>query len=132
MSKRPARPKGPSLLERLAERPESMEPMADGRIRTQSRRDFLLFGLGAAVAAAGAWWLLPDRTKARILPWAHDRLDTLAARVGLEAIPGAPSPLGPGVLPVDEVPREHELCAPVSAEVDDADPARAVPLCALD
>jgi len=83
MSKRPARPKGPSLLERLAERPESMEPMADGRIRAQSRRDFLLFGLGAAVAAAGAWWLLPDRTKARILPWAHDRLDTLAARVGL-------------------------------------------------
>jgi DMSO/TMAO reductase YedYZ molybdopterin-dependent catalytic subunit len=29
-----------------------------------------------------AWWLLPDRTRARLLP-GHDRLDTLAARVGL-------------------------------------------------
>jgi DMSO/TMAO reductase YedYZ molybdopterin-dependent catalytic subunit len=35
-------------------------------------------------AAAGAWWLLPDATKAKLptlVP--HDRLDTLAARVGL-------------------------------------------------
>jgi len=43
-----------------------------------------VFGAGIAAAFAGAWWLLPDRTKARIAPgpW-RDRLDTLAARAGL-------------------------------------------------
>ena len=43
-----------------------------------------MFGAGIAAAFAGAWWLLPDRTKARIAPgpW-RDRLDTLAARAGL-------------------------------------------------
>jgi DMSO/TMAO reductase YedYZ molybdopterin-dependent catalytic subunit len=53
------------------------------RLAAQSRRDFLLFAAGALAASAGAWWLLPDRTKARLLPGAHDRLDTLAARIGL-------------------------------------------------
>jgi DMSO/TMAO reductase YedYZ molybdopterin-dependent catalytic subunit len=78
-----SKPKGPSLLERLAEHPETAEPAFERRLKQQSRRDFLLFGLGAALAAAGGWWLLPDRTRARVLPWAHNRLDTLAARVGL-------------------------------------------------
>jgi DMSO/TMAO reductase YedYZ molybdopterin-dependent catalytic subunit len=42
--------------------------------------------MAAAATAIGAWWLLPDRTKARLLPGAaHDRLDTLASRVGLSA-----------------------------------------------
>ena len=48
MSKRPARPKGPSLWERLAaraaERPETAEPASERGLRRQSRRDFLLFG----------------------------------------------------------------------------------------
>jgi DMSO/TMAO reductase YedYZ molybdopterin-dependent catalytic subunit len=64
----------------FAERPEIAEPASERGLKAQSRRDFLLFGLGALAAAAGAWWLLPERTKARILPWAHDRLDTLDAR----------------------------------------------------
>ena len=39
-----------------------------------------------AASAVGAWWLLPDRTRARLLPGAGGRaLDTLAARVGLDA-----------------------------------------------
>jgi len=67
----------------LAERPETVVEIGTRRLRSQSRRDFLLFAAGTAVAAAGAWWLLPDRAKARLLPGAHDRLDTLAARVGL-------------------------------------------------
>ena len=67
----------------LAERPEPVIEVEPRRLRSQSRRDFLAFTAGAAIAAAGAWWLLPDRTKARLLPGAHDRLDTLAARVGL-------------------------------------------------
>ena len=80
MSKRPAKPRGPSFF---VERPETAEPASERGLRMQSRRDFLLFGLGTLAAAAGAWWLLPERTKARVLPWAHDRLDTLAGRVGL-------------------------------------------------
>ena len=54
------------------------------RLAAQTRRDFLLFTAATAAAALGAWWLLPDRTRMRLLPGAaHDRLDTLAARVGL-------------------------------------------------
>ncbi len=53
------------------------------RLRAQSRRDFLIFAAGVAASAAGAWWLLPSRTKRNLLPGAHDRLDTLAARLGL-------------------------------------------------
>lgn len=54
------------------------------RLAAQSRRDFLVFGAAVAATALGAWWLLPDRTRARLLPpGAHDRLDTLAGRVGL-------------------------------------------------
>ncbi len=81
MSKRPAKPKGPSLLDLVAERPEFADDASEQGLKAQSRRDFLLFGLGAAAAAAGAWWLLPEKTKARILPGAvHDRLDSMAVR----------------------------------------------------
>jgi DMSO/TMAO reductase YedYZ molybdopterin-dependent catalytic subunit len=68
----------------LAEPPEDVLEVPSRRLAAQSRRDFLLYGLGVIAAGAGAWWLLPDRTKARLLPGGgHDRLDTLAARVGL-------------------------------------------------
>jgi hypothetical protein len=75
------RPKRPGFL---SERPEEVERLPRGRLAAQSRRDFLLFGLGTLATASAAWWLLPDRTKARLLPgpW-RDRLDTLAMRVGL-------------------------------------------------
>jgi DMSO/TMAO reductase YedYZ molybdopterin-dependent catalytic subunit len=53
------------------------------RLAAQSRRDFLVFTAGIIASAAGAWWLLPDRAKGLLLPGARDRLDTLAARVGL-------------------------------------------------
>lgn len=65
------------------ERPEEVLEIPRGRLAAPSRRDFLLLGAGTLAAAAGAWWLLPDRAKSRLLPTAHDRLDTLAARVGL-------------------------------------------------
>lgn len=78
------RPKRPALWERLAERPELAKPASERALKSQSRRDFLWFGAGTLAALAGAWWLLPDKTKARLLPGAtHDRLDTLAARIGL-------------------------------------------------
>ena len=72
------------LLEALAERPEVPLEIPRRLLAAQTRRDFLLFGAGVAASLAGAWWLLPDRAKARLAPgpW-RDRLDTLAARVGL-------------------------------------------------
>jgi hypothetical protein len=68
----------------LEERPEVARDAPESALRAQSRRDFLLFGAGALATLAGAWWLLPDRTRARLLPGPTlDRLDTLAARAGL-------------------------------------------------
>ena len=68
----------------LAEPPEAVVEVPRSRLAAQSRRDFLLFGAGVLAVGALAWWLLPDAAKARLLPgpW-RDRLDTLAARVGL-------------------------------------------------
>ena len=71
-------------LDGLAERPEVAVEIPRRRLAAQSRRAFMLHAAGLVATAAGAWWLLPDRTRARLLPGAaHDRLDTLAARVGL-------------------------------------------------
>ncbi|HTR97989.1 MAG TPA: molybdopterin-dependent oxidoreductase [Candidatus Acidoferrales bacterium] len=80
----PARAPHRSWRDANPERPETVLELPLRRLRAQSRRDFLIFGLGAAVVAAGAWWLLPDRAKSRLFPGAiHDPLDTLAARAGL-------------------------------------------------
>ena len=62
---RPARPPRPNPL---AERAEVAVERDERALRAGSRRDFLLLGLGTVAAAVGAWWLLPDRTKARLLP----------------------------------------------------------------
>lgn len=94
MAERPRVKRGPGPLERLAsamrraaeraaERPETTLEAPRGRLAAQSRRNFLLLGAGALTAAAGGWWVLPQRTKRTWLPGAHDKLDTLAARVGL-------------------------------------------------
>ena len=78
----PARRRG-GWLKALAERPEETVEVPRRRLAAQSRRDFMLCAAGLLATMAGTWWLLPDRTRARLLPGAHDRLDTLAARVGL-------------------------------------------------
>ncbi|MCC6350129.1 MAG: molybdopterin-dependent oxidoreductase [Candidatus Eisenbacteria bacterium] len=68
----------------FAEPPETVESVPRRALDARSRRDFLLFALGALAAGLGSWWLLPDRTRSRLLPQAgHDVLDTFAARVGL-------------------------------------------------
>ena len=68
----------------MIEKPEIPEAASARALAAQSRREFLAFGAGVLATAVGAWWLLPDRTKARLLPGAaRDRLDTMAARVGL-------------------------------------------------
>src|SRR5204863_2605906 len=67
-----------------AERPEVAVEAPARRLAAQTRRDFLLFTAGVAASALGAWWLLPDRTKARLLPGALGRwLDSASARMGL-------------------------------------------------
>ena len=69
---------------RFAERPEVAIERPERELAAQSRRDFLLLAAGALVTVAGGWWLLPDQTRARLVGAARrDRLDTLAARVGL-------------------------------------------------
>jgi hypothetical protein len=81
---RPARSSRGGPLDALAERPETTIEVPRARLAFQSRRDFLIFTAGTIAAAAGAWWLIPDRTKSHLLPGVtRDRLDTLAARVGL-------------------------------------------------
>ncbi len=79
----PARPHRPRLVDALAERPEIIE-IPRRKLAAQTRRDFLVFAAGVLATGAGAWWLLPDRTRARLFPGSErDRLDTLAARIGL-------------------------------------------------
>jgi len=66
------------------EPPETAIEVPRAWLAAKSRRDFLVFAAGALAAGTLAWWLLPDRTRRRLLPHGgHDRLDTLAARVGL-------------------------------------------------
>jgi DMSO/TMAO reductase YedYZ molybdopterin-dependent catalytic subunit len=90
----PERVKGPALGARLvaalrraaaaaAERPETSRETTRGALAKRSRRDFLLFGASVVATAVAGWWLLPERAKRAWLPGAAERLDTLAARVGL-------------------------------------------------
>lgn len=68
----------------LAEPPEEVVEVPRRALDARTRRDFLLFAAGTLATGLGAWWLLPDRTRARLLPQpGHDALDTIAARVGL-------------------------------------------------
>lgn len=79
----PKRPPNPSLADRLRE-PEEVPveiPLAAARART--RRDFLMFGVGALAAAGGVWWLLPDETRQLHLTDAlREKIDSLEARLG--------------------------------------------------
>ena len=55
-----------TIIERIA--PREMEPVlvAQRGLVPQSRRDFLLYGAGAALAAAGFWWVLPEEVQQRL------------------------------------------------------------------
>jgi DMSO/TMAO reductase YedYZ molybdopterin-dependent catalytic subunit len=69
---------------RLAEPPPQTELVSRRVLSARTRRDFLLFGAGAAAAAVGFWWLLPDGAADFVLPTgAIHSLDTAAARLGL-------------------------------------------------
>ena len=66
-------------------KPEAESRIVSARsLRGRNRRDFLLFGAGAAAAAAGFWWLMPDGAADAVLPQGTiHSLDTAAARFGL-------------------------------------------------
>ena len=51
---------------RLAETPPPRLIVPNGKIKTQTRRDFLIYGAGVAAAAAGFLWVLPDETRQRL------------------------------------------------------------------
>ena len=73
----------------MIEKPELPEAASAQALARQTRRDFLAFGAGILASLAGAWWLLPDRTKARLRgpsPLAHDPLDTRAGRRARESL----------------------------------------------
>ena len=57
---------GPLRADKIA--PRELEPVRVpvAALKSQSRRDFLLYGAGMAAAAFGFAWLLPDDTRARI------------------------------------------------------------------
>ena len=83
----PVTPAAPIVAPRAGWTLEPPEPAIDvprSKLAAQSRRDFLLFTAGVLAAASGAWVLLPDPARRRLLPGpVHDALDTLAARTGL-------------------------------------------------
>lgn len=69
---------------RVAETPPEPVSVDARALAKRTRRDFLLFGAGAAAAAAGFWWLLPDVAReAWLSSGAHHALDTVNARLGL-------------------------------------------------
>ncbi len=51
---------------RLAETPPPRLIIPRGKIKAQTRRDFLIYSAGVAAAAAGFLWVLPDETRARL------------------------------------------------------------------
>ena len=51
---------------RLAETPPARLILPNGKLKAQTRRDFLIYGAGVATVAAGFLWALPDETRARL------------------------------------------------------------------
>jgi DMSO/TMAO reductase YedYZ molybdopterin-dependent catalytic subunit len=82
-TRQPARARRPGLADLVRERPEVPIEIPRARLSAGTRRDFLLFSAGVLASAAGAWWLLPDRTRRRLAGDSRERLDSLAARLGL-------------------------------------------------
>jgi DMSO/TMAO reductase YedYZ molybdopterin-dependent catalytic subunit len=89
----PARPSAPPpaqkrkrLRELLQETDLLPVEMPVRKLKSISRRDFLICTVGAAASLATFYWLLPDETRVLIAGmFGSARLDTLAARVGLNS-----------------------------------------------
>src|SRR3989441_1051375 len=82
-SERPGERRRMTLAKWLAEPDESSVELPLSKVRTRTRRDFLLWSAGALFAAGGSWWLLPDETREHHLtPEMRDWIDSLEARLG--------------------------------------------------
>jgi DMSO/TMAO reductase YedYZ molybdopterin-dependent catalytic subunit len=64
---------GPSAVEpdvptpsRFAETPPPKSILPSGKLKAQTRRDFLIYGVGVAAAVATFLWVLPDETRTRV------------------------------------------------------------------
>jgi len=76
----------PTLRERLREPEEVPIEVPRRSLRSRTRRDFLLLSAGTLGAAAGLWWLLPDRARREHLtPALRNWLDSWEARAGATA-----------------------------------------------
>jgi DMSO/TMAO reductase YedYZ molybdopterin-dependent catalytic subunit len=75
-----------TLRDRLREPDEIPIEVPLRTLRSRTRRDFLLFWAGTLGAAAGLWWLMPDRARREHLtPALRDWLDSWEARIGATA-----------------------------------------------
>lgn len=54
------------FADRIAERPPEPRSVPRRALKAQTRRDFLIYGAGAALAAAGFWAALPEDTQTRL------------------------------------------------------------------
>src|SRR5207244_1668571 len=71
-----------TLAKWLAEPDESSVELPLSKVRTRTRRDFLLWSAGGLFAPGGSWWLLPDETRAhQPTPGMRDWTDTLEPRL---------------------------------------------------
>ena len=61
-----AQPADDEAPSRLAETPPLPFFVPDGKRKSQTRRDFLIYGAGMAALAAGFLWVLPDETRTRL------------------------------------------------------------------
>ena len=84
-SERPGERRRMTLAKWLAEPDESSVELPLSKVRTRTRRDFLLWSAGGLFAAGGSWWLLPDETREHHLtPAMRDWIDSLEARLGAD------------------------------------------------
>src|SRR6266436_2910289 len=84
-SERPGERRRMTLAKWLAEPDESSVELPLSKVRTRTRRDFLLWSAGGLFAAGGSWWLLPDETREHHLtPEMRDWIDSLEARLGAD------------------------------------------------
>lgn len=65
-AKEPKRIARASFASRFAEADPEPRIVPARSLKLQTRRDFLIYGAGVAVAAAGFWWALPEDTQHRL------------------------------------------------------------------
>src|SRR5438309_10452910 len=84
-SERPGERRRMTLAKWLAEPDESAVVLPLSKVRTRTRRDFLLWRAGCLFAAGGSWWLLPDETREHHLtPEMRYWIDSLEARLAVD------------------------------------------------